>query len=551
MSKKKKNTKKRSKSSKKLDIKKSNNKKATHKKIKKSKRRLRPVVKIILIIILILNIIAISFLIYKKYNISKNYSKYMITTRNSNLYKKKKFKYIKVGKIYKDNIVTLTKAENNYYKTKEGYYINYINLKKAKKETVEKYNGIPFNINIVLKKNRVIYKEDKKYLKLNKNIELILIEKGEEYYKGIYNDKIVTIKKADIKKEINKKNTDIETIEYIPVLHIDDISEELFNSILEHLKNENYYTMTENDYSLWQKDYKVFPKKTVYIVNEQEELKDLLKKSNIKYTLKKDNKINFIENDAQSEKNKSYWYTINRFTTMDRVKDILNNIKLNEEEYANRIAVLNYHFFNDETTGECNETICLEKEKFEEQMKYLKENNIKSLTMEEYYKWLIGEINLPKNSVLLTVDDGAMGTNTILPDVLDKYNQKATLFLITSFWEKSKYRLGNLELQSHSHSLHDRNFCKDGTCDIKTFVLTKEEIQEDLKKSKNKIGNPIAYCYPFYMYDQKTVEAVKEEFSLAFIGGNRKSTRFDDNYLLPRYVITSDITLSEFIYMVQ
>ena len=76
-----------------------------------------------------------------------------------------------------------------------------------------------------------------------------------------------------------------------------------------------------------------------------------------------------------------------------------------------KIPVLNYHFFYDPTIGEdCNEVICLTKQKFEEHLIYFRDNGFKTLTIDEFVRWYDGEIDLPPKSVLITVDDGAKGT---------------------------------------------------------------------------------------------------------------------------------------------
>ena len=61
------------------------------------------------------------------------------------------------------------------------------------------------------------------------------------------------------------------------------------------------------------------------------------------------------------------------------------------------IAVLNYHFFYDPNLGEsCNEGICLTVQKFREHLDYLKNSGFKTLKMEEFTKWMYGEIQLPE-----------------------------------------------------------------------------------------------------------------------------------------------------------
>ena len=81
----------------------------------------------------------------------------------------------------------------------------------------------------------------------------------------------------------------------------------------------------------------------------------------------------------------------------------------------------------DSSLGEtCNEGICLDVSKFREHLKYLKDSGYKTLTMYEFMRWMYGEIELPAKSVLITVDDGAMGTgkhngNKLIP-ILEEYN---------------------------------------------------------------------------------------------------------------------------------
>ena len=199
------------------------------------------------------------------------------------------------------------------------------------------------------------------------------------------------------------------------------------------------------------------------------------------------------------------------------------------------IAVLNYHFFNDSTKEVCNEMICLEKKVFESHLKYLKDNGFYTVTMSDLNLWMDKKIRLPKKSVLITVDDGAMGTDTHLIELLEKYNMRGTLFLITAWWPKTKYQSPNLEIQSHGDNLHAYGKCGKtsiGQC------LTKDELIKDLNKSKSKLDRPIAFCYPFYAYNNTMIDALRETgFELAFVDGDKKVKQSDNKYLVPRYVI--------------
>lgn len=357
-----------------------------------------------------------------------------------------------------------------------------------------------------------------------------------------FRDKDVKLPTKNVVKT-EEKGTD-----KIPVLLIKEDTS--IDPIIEVIKDKKYVPITYDKFEKWENNKTPGSDNMILLVLEGTNQETTLKKEKLDYVLYDKVESTFVENDAPSEKGKYYWYTIYPSTTKERIIDILLGKK--DDDHASEIAVLNYHFFyTDETSKDCNESICLKDSEFEKQLKYLKDNEYKTLTMLEYYKWLIKEIELPSKSVLLTTDDGALGTNTVLPELLTKYKEHGTLFLITGFFDIKTFPTGYMEIQDHSYSLHHRDHCNpDGTCGIKTLMLSKEDIKKDLEKSKKIIGDPIAYCYPFYTYDDKTVEVVKELYSLAFVGGNKKSTRDDDPYLIPRYVVLSDITINDFIEMI-
>ena len=212
------------------------------------------------------------------------------------------------------------------------------------------------------------------------------------------------------------------------------------------------------------------------------------------------------------------------------------------------VPVLNYHFFYDPTLGEeCNEGICLTTQKFREHLDYLKNNNFKTLTMDEFTKWIYGEIDIPEKSVLITIDDGAKGTgkhngHKLIP-LLEEYKMHATLFLIAGWWDIENYHSPYLEIQSHTYDMHQYGNCKKGQLVCANY----EEAKTDLQKSLDIIKDNTSFCYPFYSYDDEAIQAIKDlGFKVAFAGGNRNATRKSNKYIIPRYPIHSDITLARF-----
>ena len=181
----------------------------------------------------------------------------------------------------------------------------------------------------------------------------------------------------------------------------------------------------------------------------------------------------------------------------------------------------------------------------------MKNNGYKTLTIKEFKQWLYGEIDVPAKSVLITVDDGAAGTgkhngNKLIP-IIEEYNMHATLFLITGWWDINNYRSPNLDIQSHTFDMHNT-----GTCGRPQVICAShDELLNDLNKSINVIGDKTSFCFPFYTYDQKSIEVVKEAgFAMSFVGVNRKASISDDKYKVPRYPIYKNTTMQQFAAMV-
>jgi len=218
-----------------------------------------------------------------------------------------------------------------------------------------------------------------------------------------------------------------------------------------------------------------------------------------------------------------------------------------------KVAVLNYHFFYENWSEGCHESICENMDRFREQLKWLNDNGYKTLTMKEFVDWMYGNISVPEKSVLITIDDGAYGTgkhngNHLIP-TLEEYKVHATLFLITGWWDISNYQSEYLEVESHTHDLHIRENCGHTS---KVNCVGYDRLLDDLKQSIEITKSTTAFCFPFYESTNESIQAVKDAgFKVAFVGGNRKASRSSDKYRIPRYPIQDSTTLEKFISYVQ
>ena len=257
--------------------------------------------------------------------------------------------------------------------------------------------------------------------------------------------------------------------------------------------------------------------------------------------------------------------TIGTYEVTYKVKDSSNNensIKrtvnvISKQTVNQKVAVLNYHFFYDSSKETCSGgSNCLDINNFKKQLDYLKNNNFKTLTMSEFRDWMYGRTEIPEKSVLITIDDGGMGTGKqngdYLGQILDEYKMNGTLFLITGWWDISNYKGHKyLEIESHTNDMHNEGWCDGVTRGARMLCQNNEEVLTDLKKSIDIIGSKKAFCFPFYAYDDRTINLVKEAgFELAFIGGGYKASRSTDKWHVPRYQILKTTSLDSFISMV-
>lgn len=312
-------------------------------------------------------------------------------------------------------------------------------------------------------------------------------------------------------------------------------------------EDDEYFRISDSSYYVYYKD--VSPNKKVEYDQEYKNYipfnKSIKTKSNINIYFENTPMVKLSESLELEiiidDTDVYYVEFLGRLCSIRKV-DVLATIENenNNSNVAKEIAVLNYHFFYDPDINEsCNESICLKKSYFEEHLKYIKDNNYYTLTVKDLDLWMDKKINLPKKSVLITVDDGAMGTDTHLIELLEKYDLNGTLFLITAWWSKDKYLSDNLDIQSHGNDIHIENYCKSVTRGAKGLCLSKEQLIKDFKTSINKLnGENTALCYPFYLYNQNMLDAMKEVgFKLGFAGGEKKVTQSTDKYKIPRFVI--------------
>lgn len=89
------------------------------------------------------------------------------------------------------------------------------------------------------------------------------------------------------------------------------------------------------------------------------------------------------------------------------------------------------------------------KEKFESVLKYLKENNIETVSFKDIYDYVNGDADLPEKFCVLTFDDGYRSNYTEAYPLLKKYGAKATIFPVGKTMGLNKYPDTDKDIYEH------------------------------------------------------------------------------------------------------
>jgi peptidoglycan/xylan/chitin deacetylase (PgdA/CDA1 family) len=195
------------------------------------------------------------------------------------------------------------------------------------------------------------------------------------------------------------------------------------------------------------------------------------------------------------------------------------------------VPVLNYHHFLED----CGSLLCIPPAVFDQQMKYLKDNGYRTVTMEDLLGFLQYRQALPKRSLMITIDDGYRSAYDVAYPILKRYGFAATLFIYTDYvgvsdkaitWDQLKEMSTNgFQIGSHTLSHSDLTMKKEGESEEDYLA----RIEKELIGSKQIIDvkltqNTMAIAFPFGRYDDSILSLAEEAgYELGFSvegGGN-------------------------------
>ena len=195
---------------------------------------------------------------------------------------------------------------------------------------------------------------------------------------------------------------------------------------------------------------------------------------------------------------------------------------------------------------------------FEKQIAYLHKKGYKSYTLSDMIE---KSESLPPKSVVITFDDGYRDNLTNALPILQKYNFKATVFVIINRFDNDwsiHRREKNAGIVDKIEKLSDdniRTLLKSGLIEIGAHTLwhknfSKQKTQEkkfEIEESKRIIEDSFGlecktFSYPFGIYEKGDEKLVREAGFIGAVTTEKKGVDFDSDtlFLLPRVAVKDE-----------
>ena len=172
------------------------------------------------------------------------------------------------------------------------------------------------------------------------------------------------------------------------------------------------------------------------------------------------------------------------------------------------VPVLNYH-----KVDNLQHALSISPQEFEEQMKYLHDNDYHGITPDQLMAYLKYGKELPSKPIMITFDDGYLDNYTNAYPIMKKYGYTGTIFIVTNLvGEDSRFvtwdQVREMQQAGFVFGSHTANH-------ISLTSLTKEEVSNELTQSRNTIaqqlGKPPKYfAYPTGTYSSEIADQVRK-----------------------------------------
>jgi peptidoglycan/xylan/chitin deacetylase (PgdA/CDA1 family) len=224
-----------------------------------------------------------------------------------------------------------------------------------------------------------------------------------------------------------------------------------------------------------------------------------------------------------------------------------------------KLPILMYHHIGDVPKGAENDQLrkglTVSEKSFDEQMAWLKAAGYSSITLKNLLDYTNGEFEMPKNPVIITLDDGYQDAILNAPPILKKYGFVGSFAIITQFsgikygtnryatWQEIKQAKNQgMEIVSHTQDHFDGTDPKyEDAFILRNLSLSRQDIKDNLG-----IDTQIL-IYPFGHYDDRYIKLAKEAgFLMGVAINDHKTISLDKLFEVPRLRVNGNTTIVGF-----
>lgn len=197
------------------------------------------------------------------------------------------------------------------------------------------------------------------------------------------------------------------------------------------------------------------------------------------------------------------------------------------------VPVLNYHQVN----NKFQTCLTMKPENFEEQIKYLHDNDYHAITLAEFDEYMNGEGELPDRPVLITFDDGYVDNYEHAYPILKKYHMFGTIFLITSLVDTPGYvtwsqvqEMSKDGMEFGSHTVSHKPLTSYDQAGVQ------RELRESKKIIESKLGKKCAFiAFPEGKFNDMVMDEIQAAgYDYAFSVETGRDFPWDDHFNLDR-----------------
>ncbi len=217
------------------------------------------------------------------------------------------------------------------------------------------------------------------------------------------------------------------------------------------------------------------------------------------------------------------------------------------------VPILTYYRFSKDKTDE----LTVSQAAFEEQMKFLKENGYRVITLDQLLDFLDFKSQIPEKSVVITFDDGWRSLFDFAYPILKDYGIPATLFVYTDFiggkkalsWKQIRILAENgFDIQCKTKTHRNMAKLQKGESFEEYFRALDGEVSQSKKLIKKKLGKECkCMAYPYGATNNLVVALLRKHgYRAAFTLNRGSNPFFTNNFEINRSVIYGEFDIEQF-----